>query len=58
MVKDQEKTEATEETIPKQPIDYSGIVDALGRNLVGIIIIRKSMDTICEILIHVAKTRI
>jgi hypothetical protein len=57
MVKDKE-TPITDTVEESEPIDLSGIVDALGRNAVGVILIYFSADTVRQVLIHAAKVRI
>jgi len=56
MVKD---PEPNKEEVPKsEPVDYSGVVDALGRNVVGIMIVYFGGDTLRQVIIHVAKEKI
>lgn len=56
MIKDPERNK--EEVLSTEPVDYGKIVDVIGRNVVGVMIVYFGGDTIRQVLIHLAKAKI
>lgn len=53
MVKDEES-----EVAPTEPVDYNAIAKTMGSNVVGVIFMYMGMDTVRQVLIHIARTKI